>query len=565
MLKIGSYVDGKYKILNEISRGGMSIVYMAVNEKLNKTWAIKVAQRNGVHDNNTAIMSLAADKKTLTGLRHPNLPSIVDVYENERSMMLVMDYIEGNPLSKTLEEYGAQPQEDVIRWAKQLCGVLGYLHGENIIYRDMKPSNIIRKPDGDIMLVDFGAAREFKEENVADTQCLGTIGYAAPEQFGGHGQTDARTDIYCLGATLHHLITGIDPCKETSFTKAPIRRSDASLSGGLERIIEKCLRDDKRERYQSCAELMYALERYEEYDDRYRKKQKRRLAAFFTAAAMAVGFASVSGLAYAAAENRLSADYGLKVAAASDAQLPQERRVELYLDAVRLDPAGSAAYLNMLEAFVSGGDSAGRLTREEASVLTQLKAGLDVRDDRGYSSTIYPLEALKSGNPAAYREICYEIGTAFWYDYEAEADRFSAAAEWFKEASSDYPTAGIYVDIGRYRQEIKKYAGQNRTEKMYEAYASLWESLAALRAGASEIDDNDIKLLAWAEIVSVASDKAGYFLVNVDKAEMLALLDDVAADAGRLGNETKYEDVKAIIKGLSAEIGEAKARINSAG
>ncbi|MDR1064790.1 MAG: hypothetical protein LBL25_00275, partial [Oscillospiraceae bacterium] len=89
--------------------------------------------------------------------------------------------------------------------------------------------------------------------------------------------------------------------------------------------------------------------------------------------------------------------------------------------------------------------------------------------------------------------------------------------------------------------------------------------LAALRAGASEIDDNDIKLLAWAEIVSVASDKAGYFLVNVDKAEMLALLDDVAADAGRLGDETKYEDVKAIIKGLSADIGEARARINSAG
>ena len=124
-----------------------------------------------------------------------------------------MDYIEGNPLSNALEEYGAQPQDMVIAWAKQLCDVLGYLHAQSppIIYRDMKPSNVMLKPDGNITLIDFGTAREFKEKNLADTVCLGTIGYAAPEQFGGMGQTDARTDIYCLGATLYHLVTGQNP------------------------------------------------------------------------------------------------------------------------------------------------------------------------------------------------------------------------------------------------------------------------------------------------------------------------------------------------------------------
>jgi serine/threonine-protein kinase len=558
-------VDGKYKILNEISRGGMSTVYMGVNERVNKLWAIKVARRNGFHDNNMAITSLAADKKTLMGLRHPNLPSIVDVYENESSMMLVMDYIEGNPLSKTLEEYGAQPQEDVIRWAKQLCGVLGYLHGRNIIYRDMKPSNIILRPDGDITLIDFGAAREFKEKNLADTRCLGTIGYAAPEQFGGCGQTDARTDIYCLGATLHHLITGIDPCKETSFTKAPIREINPALSGGLERIIEKCLRDDKLERYRSCEELLYALERYDEFDDMYRKKQKKRFAAFIASAALAAVFASVSAASYAAAESRLSADYGLKVAAASDAQKTQEERAELYLEAISLNAADTAAYLNMLEMFLSGGEPEGGLTRGEASVLTQLKAGVDIRGRDGYSSVIYPLETLKTADPGGYERVCYEIGTAFWYDYEAEADRYTAAEEWFKEAAGSYPSAGIYVDIGRYRREIKKYAGQNRTEKMYEAYGALWERLGALKDGAAELDDNDARLLAWREIVESASGKAAYFLVNVEKAEMLALLDAVAEDAARLRSETKYEDVRSIADALAGDIGEAKARINSAG
>ena len=149
----------------------------------------------------------------LKKLRHPSLPSIIDVIDDKDSFLIVMDYIEGNPLSNALEEYGAQPQDMVIAWAKQLCDVLGYLHAQSppIIYRDMKPSNVMLKPDGNITLIDFGTAREFKEKNLADTVCHGTIGYAAPEQFGGMGQTDARTDIYCLGATLYHLVTGQNP------------------------------------------------------------------------------------------------------------------------------------------------------------------------------------------------------------------------------------------------------------------------------------------------------------------------------------------------------------------
>ena len=137
-----------------------------------------------------------------------HLPSIVDVIDGEGTFLIVMDYIEGNPLNVLVNEQGAQSQEDVIDWAKQLCDVLGYLHSRTpaIIYRDMKPSNVMLKPDGNVMLIDFGTAREYKNKNmVEDTTCLGTQGYAAPEQFGGHGQTDARTDIYCLGATMYHL------------------------------------------------------------------------------------------------------------------------------------------------------------------------------------------------------------------------------------------------------------------------------------------------------------------------------------------------------------------------
>ena len=185
MLKIGSLVDGKYKILSKVGQGGMSVVYMAINEKANKTWAVKEVRKDGVLDFEAVKQGLVAETDILKKLSHPNLPSIIDVIDTDDSFIIIMDYIQGNSLNKALEEYGAQPQDRVIEWAKQLCDVLGYLHSRQppIIYRDMKPANIMLKPDGNVTLIDFGTAREFKEKNLADTTCLGTVGYAAPEQF----------------------------------------------------------------------------------------------------------------------------------------------------------------------------------------------------------------------------------------------------------------------------------------------------------------------------------------------------------------------------------------------
>ncbi len=207
MLKIGSVIDGKYKILDEIGHGGMSTVYLAINEKANKPWAIKEVRKSFRRDFDILKQSLILETDMLKKLSHKNLPSIVDVIDSDENFLIVMDYIEGNTLEKLIEENGAYPQEDVVDWAVQLCDVLRYLHERPnpIIYRDMKPSNVMLKSDGNVVLIDFGTAREFKEQNAGDTTCLGTQGYAAPEQFGGMGQTDARTDIYCLGATMYQI------------------------------------------------------------------------------------------------------------------------------------------------------------------------------------------------------------------------------------------------------------------------------------------------------------------------------------------------------------------------
>lgn len=278
MLETGSVIDGKYKILSEIGHGGMSNVYLAISEKTDKPWAVKEVRKSLNRDFNLLRQRLVMETDLLKKLNHPNLPSIVDVIDSDENFLIVMDYIEGSTLGKLLDEEGAQPQEKVVGWALQLCDVLDYLHTRQVpvIYRDMKPSNVMLRPDGSIVLIDFGAAREFKEKNMSDTCCLGTNGYAAPEQFGGMGQTDARTDIYCLGTTMYHLLTGHNPSKPP-YEIYPITEWNPGLSTGLERIIHKCTRKNPEERYQTVREFRYDLEHYTELETQVQRMYHSRL------------------------------------------------------------------------------------------------------------------------------------------------------------------------------------------------------------------------------------------------------------------------------------------------
>ena len=286
---IGTVIEGKYEILKLIGTGGMSYVYLAMDKRLNKQWAVKEIKKTANGKNDEIIEnSLLTEANLMKKLDHPALPRIVDIIDNGETIYVIMDYIEGESLDKILCEYGAQPQELVIDWAKQVCDALQYLHSQNppIIYRDMKPSNIMLKPEGNIKIIDFGIAREYKEQSLADTKVLGTKGYASPEHYGNR-QTDARSDIYTLGMTMHHLLTGADP-RPADYMYAPIRQWNPELSGGLERIIDKCTALNPDERYQTCNELMYALEHYEEEDGSYKKKQKRKLVSFIVTAFMTI-------------------------------------------------------------------------------------------------------------------------------------------------------------------------------------------------------------------------------------------------------------------------------------
>lgn len=547
MLEIGSLIDGKYKILNKVGQGGMSVVYLAMNEKANKQWAIKEVRKDGVKDFEIVKQGLVVETDLLKKLSHPSLPSIIDVIEGPDTFLIVMDYIQGNPLSKALEEYGAQPQEYVIEWAKQLCDVLEYLHTRTppIIYRDMKPANIMLKPDGNICLIDFGTAREFKEKNLADTTCLGTVGYAAPEQFGGMGQTDARTDIYCLGATLYHLVTGRNPC-DPPYEILPIRQVNPALSSGLERIIQKCTQRNPDDRYQSCAELMYALENYEKIDDAYRRKQKRKLGLFLASAGLTLAFGAASLWGYLSGEQKKTENYDLMLRSASTAQ-------DCY-DAILTDPSRSEAYEQLADLLTQ--DHV--LTGEEGQQLLKLQAGLDEEKSNGFSERVDVLKTLKEKNPDGYQEVCYRIGEAFlfYYDTADDRDSYTKAAKWLSEATEKYPVAEIYCSIASCMDTIDQYNGAKikQTEKMYEEYERLWGMLRELKAQADGFDSVDSRLEVWTKINRLIDRNAAQFLEVADADQIAGLLREISDEAGTVKLSVLQDTVRQLQDEIAATI-----------
>lgn len=261
-LEYGTIVGERYRIIRTLGTGGMSHVFMAEDLKLpGKQWAVKESVADA------HMMKLVkAEADMLISLSHPRLPRIVDFFEHLRSgtVYLVMDYIEGMTLEAYLKGYqGRIPQEQIIPFALQVLDVLDYLHTRQtpVIYRDLKPTNIMLTPEMEFKLIDFGIARSYKAELDQDTVKLGTVGFAAPEQYGA-GQTDARSDLYSLGAILLYLCTGGKYSEWTAGVEGYIR---GEVTRHLIPVIRKLLRHHPEERFQSAREVIEELRRSTEF------------------------------------------------------------------------------------------------------------------------------------------------------------------------------------------------------------------------------------------------------------------------------------------------------------
>lgn len=267
ILQSGTVLEGRYEIQRVAGRGGMSTVYAARDLRFGQVERLCAVKEMGDNepDPGTRALSLVnfeRESALLATIAHPAVPKIYDYFADGGMIYLVLEFIDGDDLERALAKRKAPfPEDVVVDWMIQICDVLEMLHAYQpapIIFRDLKPSNIMLRSSSRIALIDFGIARTF--QGAQRGTMIGTEGYAPPEQY--RGLADARGDIYALGATLHHLITNSDPRHQTPFTfhERPIQQLNPAVSPALSRIVEKMVAYHPDQRYQTVTEVRRELE-----------------------------------------------------------------------------------------------------------------------------------------------------------------------------------------------------------------------------------------------------------------------------------------------------------------
>lgn len=268
-LQAGLLLEKRYRIIQMIGQGGFGAVYKATDERF-QARLVAIKEMSDAHlspqEKTQALQAFRHEANLLVQLNHPNLPNVSDFFEEGGKAYLVMEFVEGQTLEDVQDQAaGPLDEKQVMGWAFQLCAVLHYLHDrpQPIIFRDMKPANVMLATDGQLKLIDFGIARVFKSAGTKDTTLLGSHGYAPLEQY-GKGQSDARTDIYALGATLYDLLTRTVPADAASRRVQPAnflepRRINPSISLRVELIILKAMEQEPEDRYQSALEMAQAI------------------------------------------------------------------------------------------------------------------------------------------------------------------------------------------------------------------------------------------------------------------------------------------------------------------
>ena len=524
---------GKYEIFRELGRGGMSVVYLAMDKNLNKQWAIKeIKKRAKDKHGDVYVQTLMTEANLMKRLDHPAIPRIVDIVEDSEAIYVVMDYVEGESLDKVLEKFGPQPQEVVLDWAKQLADALYYLHSQNppIIYRDMKPANVMLKPEGTVKMIDFGTAREYKGNKSSDTVAFVTRGYAAPEQYEKR-ETDARTDIYCLGKTLHHLLTGQNPCDE-DYEYFPVRHWNPEIHEGIERIIEKCVRPDPEDRFQSCTELLYALENYEYDTAEYKKQQKKKVKLFFAIAGLSLAMFLVSLGSLITFKTIQKNNYEELINTPKSQSF--QTKIEAYTEAVHIDPSKLGAYEALLEAY----EDNGKFGNKNGSTLAALFG--EYSGDR---------------NTEEYVDMCYRVGFMYFNFYTENGNNsFQAkvvkSASYFKEVHEILENnSDISFDQRNAAESyytVTSFYKSNNGMQLAKAHTldELRELLSAFSKCMDELDNFDesndpsaqaIKLSQYSSFANQINELRNEFAaVKVSESEVQSLINEIESAEKRI-------------------------------
>lgn len=532
-------VGGRYRLLSVVGRGGMSTVWLAMDETLGKQWAVKeIRLSDDPAAREMVVESLVSEANLIKRLDHAAIPRIVDLVDEGGVLYVVMDYVEGRTLESLLAEEGPQDEDDVADWAIQLCDVLDYLHQRNppIVYCDMKPSNVMLRPDGTMRLIDFGIAREEHAAHRAERggRHLGTRGYASPEQYRG-GDIDRRTDIYGLGATMYALLTGTRPSEEAE-RNAALRQLRPELSAGMESLVSKAMEPNPDERFQSAAEMAYAIERYKTDDERHRKGLRRKWRAFVGTIVAACVCLAV-GIGCMAARNVALAsdfDYWMQVAQQS---VNEDDAAAAYVKAASILPADIRPYEGIFALYRQDGVFS---TNEELQFERMATPALD---------------ALRS-NDETWARLSYDAGKLYWYYYDASDGshaggqgyaRMRAASVWMHNAASvpsfeDHELAAAYADIADFETDVVSDITEGTDSGLYTAHFQRLTDLV----GSVGSSDNAVVRLDAADLVldSLRTYARKFRADGISEEQLQGLADSAAQLAASVDATSEAEDTE---------------------
>ena len=496
--RIGYVVDNKYELVHELGRGGMSIVWLSRDKRLGKLWAVKEIKPGATGAQGRANRKAIIDEANfMKHLDHPAIPRVVDIIDEGPTIYVVMDLVNGRSLSKTMHQQGSPfDQVDVIDWGIQLCDVIGYLHGLNpqIVYRDLKPGNVMLCENGTVKLIDFGISYELKP-NGEKPGLIGSPGYSAPEQINSAIQEKTplttRADIYALGATLYSLVTGIVPRKVRAengsehydFNIRPIREINPQLSDGLEQIILRATAQSPDDRYQTIDEMRYDLEHYEELTQEYRAVQQRKLNTFWGRVRATV-IVAVLGLACVITSALLkNSSYDSVMSEARAAGVAPADAQDAYVRAIAIDPARIEPYEELVESYV-----------DEDQIFT-------TEESASWMSDVWQKYYTNIEDDPRYARLCYDVGILYlcYFDYwgteelsgQGAIKNASQSTAWFERAleaydpdanpevtglsANDYKTLEVYHTIGDFYELFKN--ASRRGDSQDENYVNFWNAL----------------------------------------------------------------------------------------
>lgn len=533
MAKIGNdIIDSKYEILKLLNTGGMnSAIYLALDKKLNRQWAIKKVRKSS---SQTTSM-LMAEASIMKNLDHPMLPRIVGIEEDPKFFYIIMDFVQGENLKTVVASSGPQAQDTVVSWGVKLCDVLTYLHGKGIVYRDMKPANIMLSPDGNIKLIDFGIAREYKENASEDTTALGTEGYAAPEQYEGKGQTDARTDVYGMGITLFQLLTGVNPSsyQENIFS---IRLQNPNLSSGLDKIILKCTNKDPKKRYQSTEELKKALLNYRKLDDKFLKKQKKVIKKFFTLLGLSTLCFVIAGGSFIGSYFQKNNRYSALLSG-----VPSKANI---IKAIDVKPSETAGYVALLNYYGK------EIDQNELSEFSHIYG--EHRED---------ITDIEDVSMIAGEKI---LGS---YSEKSIRAKLVAGEPYFNAASKKYSSAKIYVSMAEfYRAYIMQDDSAIVKEPSKKDYEKLLRGMSDILKENEKLDSDDkhsIMLASDQLILGLLSENADAMREQkISKSDLTSIISGVEKNLDSINTRVKVlKEKKDVVK---ASVITAKEKIELA-